>query len=72
MSALRGQVEKRDLSGGIWQLVAEDGKRYTLVGSTSGLQAGTKVEIEGEIEDGGGFGIGMAGPQLRVRKVRKI
>ena len=69
---IRGQVEKRDLEGGIWQLVAEDGKRYTLVGSTSGLQAGAKVEIDGDVEAGGGFGIGMAGPQLRVRKVRKL
>ena len=72
MSDFRGRVEKRDLEGGIWQLVADDGKRYTLVGSTSGLQAGAKVEIEGEIEAGGGFGIGMAGPQLRVKKVRKL
>jgi len=72
MSAFRGQVEKRDLEGGIWQLVADDGKRYTLVGSTSGLHAGAKVEIEGEVEAGGGFGIGMAGPQLRVSKVRRL
>src|SRR5205823_1065801 len=28
---VRGRVERRDLEGGIWQLVAEDGKRYTLV-----------------------------------------
>ena len=72
MSDFRGRVEKRDLEGGIWQLVADDGKRYTLVGSTSALQAGAKVEIEGEVEAGGGFGIGMAGPQLRVKKVRKL
>jgi len=72
MSAYRGKVEKRDLEGGIWQLVAEDGQRYTLVGSTSALQAGARVEIEGEIDAGGGFGIGMAGPQLRVSKVRKL
>jgi hypothetical protein len=72
MSAYRGKVEKRDLEGGIWQLVAEDGKRYTLVGSTSGLQGGARVEIEGEVDAGGGFGIGMAGPQLRVSKVRKL
>jgi hypothetical protein len=72
MSALRGRIEKRDLEGGIWQLVAEDGKRYTLVGSTSGLRAGTNVEIEGDVEAGGGFGIGMAGPQLRVSKVRAL
>ncbi|TMB30825.1 MAG: hypothetical protein E6J61_11835 [Deltaproteobacteria bacterium] len=72
MSAFRGRVEKRDLEGGIFQLVADDGKRYTLVGSTSGLQAGAEVEIDGEVEAGGGFGLGMAGPQLRVKKVRKV
>jgi len=72
MSAFRGRVEKRDLEGGIFQLVADDGKRYTLVGSTSGLQAGAEVEIDGEVEAGGGFGLGMAGPQLRVKKVRKL
>ncbi|TMB37655.1 MAG: hypothetical protein E6J62_04800 [Deltaproteobacteria bacterium] len=53
MSAFRGRVEKRDLEGGIFQLVADDGKRYTLVGSTSGLQAGAEVEIDGEVEAGG-------------------
>ncbi|TMA15452.1 MAG: hypothetical protein E6J85_19780 [Deltaproteobacteria bacterium] len=72
MSAFRGRVEKRDLEGGIFQLVADDGKRYTLVGSTSGLQAGAEMEIDGEVEAGGGFGLGMAGPQLRVKKVRKL
>src|SRR5207302_202173 len=49
MSAFRGRVEKRDLEGGIFQLVADDGKRYTLVGSTSGLQAGAEMEIDGEV-----------------------
>jgi hypothetical protein len=72
MSAFRGRIEKRDLEGGLWQLVAEDGKRYTLVGSTSGLRAGTKVEIEGDVDAGGGFGLGMAGPQLRVSKIRTL
>jgi hypothetical protein len=72
MSAFRGRVEKRDLEGGIWQLVADDGKRYTLVGSTSGLRAGSQVEIEGEVDAGGGFGLSMAGPQLRVKKVRNL
>ena len=30
------------------------------------------MEIDGEVEAGGGFGLGMAGPQLRVKKVRKL
>jgi len=72
MSAFRGRVEKRDLEGGIWQLVADDGKRYTLVGSTSGLVAGSQVEVDGEVDAGGGFGLAMAGPQLRVKKVRTL
>jgi hypothetical protein len=66
---VRGRVERRDLEGGIWQLVADDGKRYTLVGAIAGLTAGAQVEVEGTIDDG--FGIAMAGPQLRVQRVRK-
>lgn len=65
---VRGRVERRDLEGGIWQLVAADGKRYTLVGAVGDLQDGAQVEVEGTIDEG--FGIAMAGPQLRVRKVR--
>ena len=67
---VRGRVERRDLEGGIWQLVAEDGKRYTLVGATAGLKAGARVEVEGTIDEG--FGIAMAGPQLRIQTVRPV
>jgi hypothetical protein len=67
-----GTVEYRDLEGGLWQLVADDGKRYTLLGSKGDLKAakGARVEIEGSAEEG--FGIGMAGPQLKVSKLRKL
>jgi hypothetical protein len=67
---VRGRVERRDLEGGIWQLVAEDGKRYTLVGALGGLKAGAQVEVEGTLDEG--FGIAMAGPQLRVQKIRSV
>lgn len=67
---VRGRVERRDLEGGIWQLVAEDGKRYTLVGATAGLKNGAQIEVEGTIDEG--FGIAMAGPQLRVKSVRQV
>jgi hypothetical protein len=66
---VRGRVERRDLEGGFWQLVADDGKRYTLVGAIGGLKAGVQVEVEGTIDEG--FGIAMAGPQLRVQKIRQ-
>jgi hypothetical protein len=67
-----GKVEHRDLEGGLWQLVADDGKRYTLLGAARDLKAaqGARVEVEGDLDEG--IGIGMAGPQLRVEKVRKI
>jgi hypothetical protein len=67
---VRGRVERRDLEGGFWQLVAEDGTRYTLVGAIGGVKAGAQVEVEGTLDEG--FGIAMAGPQLRVQKIRSL
>ena len=68
-----GTVEFRDLEGGVFQLAADDGKRYTLLGSKSDLKAakGQRVEIDGSLDEGG-FGIAMSGPQLRVSKLRKL
>lgn len=65
---VRGKVERRDLEGGIWQLVADDGTRYTLVGAVGRLKSGARVEVEGSLDEG--FGIAMAGPQLRVTSIR--
>jgi hypothetical protein len=67
-----GTVEFRDLEGGVFQLKADDGKRYTLLGSKSELKAakGERVEIEGSLDEG--FGISMSGPQLKVAKLRKL
>jgi formylmethanofuran dehydrogenase subunit C len=67
-----GTVEFVDLEGGFFRLVADDGKRYTLIGSRGELKSvrGARVEVEGSIDDG--FGIAMAGPQLRVDKLRKL
>jgi hypothetical protein len=67
---VRGKVERRDLEGGIWQLVAEDGKRYTLVGAVGRLKPGARVEVDGNVDEG--FGLAMAGPQLRVTNIREI
>jgi hypothetical protein len=69
---ITGTVEYRDLEGGVWQLAADDGKRYTLLGSRGELKSakGQRVEVEGSLDDGAG--IAMAGPQLRVDKLRKL
>ena len=51
---ITGKVEHRDLEGGLWQLVADDGKRYTLLGSAKDLKAsqGSRVEVEGSLDEG--------------------
>ncbi len=67
---VKGTLEFRDLEGGIWQLKADDGKRYTLLGRID-ASAGSTVEVDG-ILDESGFGIAMAGPQLKVTKLRKL
>ena len=67
-----GTVEYRDLEGGTFQLAADDGKRYTLLGSKKELKSaqGQRVEIDGSVDEG--FGISMSGPQLKVDKLRKL
>ncbi|MCA1826419.1 MAG: hypothetical protein ABR567_14990 [Myxococcales bacterium] len=65
-----GTIEFRDLEGGVWQLKGDDGKRYTLLGRIS-EKSGSRVEVEGLLDESG-FGIAMAGPQLKVTKLKKI
>jgi formylmethanofuran dehydrogenase subunit C len=69
---ITGTVEFVDLEGGLWRLNGDDGKRYTLLGSKSELKSvkGARVEVEGSLDQG--FGIGMSGPQLRVRGIRRV
>jgi hypothetical protein len=69
---LTGTVEFRDLEGGTFHLRADDGKRYTLLGARRELEGarGARVEVEGSLDEG--FGISMAGPQLRVSKLRRM
>ena len=71
---VRGLLVRRDLSGGVFQLVADSGERFTLLGAAQELAAlaGAQVEVTGSVDEGGGFGLAMAGPQLRVSKVKKI
>lgn len=67
-----GTVEFVDLEGGLYRLSADDGKRYTLLGARGELKSakGARVEVEGSLDEG--FGIGMAGPQLKVARIRKL
>jgi hypothetical protein len=69
---ITGTLEYVDLEGGLWRLNADDGRRYTLLGSKAELKSarGARVEVEGSLDEG--IGIGMSGPQLRVGRVRKL
>jgi hypothetical protein len=69
---LRGKVEKRDLEGGIYQLVQAGGAKTTLLGARTELAAAVGHEVEIEGEPGGGFGLAMSGPQVKVSSVKKI
>jgi len=72
MATFTGTVKKNDLSGGFWELHADDGERYQLDGGDDGLHVeGQKVEVTGNV-DKGGFGIGMAGPILKVASYKKV
>jgi hypothetical protein len=70
---LRGLVERRDLEGGIFQLVGDDGSRTTLIGRRDELLAavGQRVEVEGRLDEGG-FGLAMSGPQLHVARLHRL
>ena len=71
---VQGRVERRDLEGGIFQLVTDSGERYTLVGESGALKkaVGARVEVEGTVEEGGGFGFAMAGPILKVKGLKTM
>jgi len=70
--SFRGTVKKNPLEGGIWELHAEDGKRYQLAGGDDKLRhEGLKVEINGKI-DKQAMGIGMTGPTIAVKSYKKV
>ncbi|RMG94909.1 MAG: hypothetical protein D6705_14935 [Deltaproteobacteria bacterium] len=69
MATIRGTVRHNDLEGGFYELVADDGTVYRLDGAT-GVKAGQKVTVEGEVE-APGFGIHMTStPVLVVESIR--
>ncbi len=71
---LRGRIEHRNFEGGIFHLVEASGAKTTLIGPADKLRSliGAEVEVSGTLEAEGGFGFAMAGPQLRVDRVRKL
>jgi hypothetical protein len=67
MATFKGVIAKNDLSGGFWELVADDGEHYQLRGGDDSLRVeGKRVTIEGTV-DRGAMGIGMTGAYLDVK-----
>lgn len=72
MATFTGTVKKNDLSGGFWELHADNGERYQLDGGDDGLRVeGQTVEVSGKV-DKAAMGIGMAGPILKVDSYKKV
>jgi hypothetical protein len=72
MPKYTGTVKKNKLEGGFFELIADNGEKYQLIGGEGGLRKdGQKVEIEGKI-DKDAIGIGMTGPCLSVKSWKKV
>jgi hypothetical protein len=67
---LAGKLQHEDLEGGVWVLVANDGRRYELAAPPAGLKSGDSVEVDGDA-DSDSVSFQMAGTLLRVRSIRK-
>lgn len=71
MAKYRGTLQRNDLEGGHWQLVADDGTAYVLdIGENEKLVDGGKVEIVGEV-DRQALSFAMTGPTLTVKSIRQ-
>jgi len=72
MAKFRGKVQRSDLEGGHWQLVADDGTTYVLEGATRAIEIdGAKVEIDGAV-DKNVMSIAMTGPTLKVKSGKPV
>lgn len=67
MAKVTGTIEKSDLEGGLWILVADDGERYQLEGAED-VKDGQRVTVEGKVERDL-MGIGMSGAIFKVKSV---
>jgi hypothetical protein len=67
MKSFTGTIRHSDLEGGFFELHTDDGDVYRLEGGGK-LTDGAKVTVHGTVE-GGGFGIHMSGPSIKVDRV---
>ena len=74
MAKFSGVARHKDLEGGHWQLVADDGTAYVLEGdaveAAGALADGARVVIEGAV-DKGAMSFAMTGPTLKVKSIKR-
>lgn len=71
MKTVTGQLSRVDLGGGVWSLLSDSGRRFTLIGDVPEELTGQQVEVQGVEEHGMGFG--MTGAHLLlVEAIRPI
>jgi hypothetical protein len=72
MPKFKGKVGHSDLEGGYATLEADGGATYKLEGGGADkLKAGTKVEVEGAVDEGG-MGIGFGAQVLKVKSYKLL
>lgn len=71
MNLYTGKVKFSPLEGGFWQLQADDGTTYHLVGNLKNLKDGVRISVEGELEKKR-FSFAMTGPVLRVQNIAPV
>ncbi|MDH5490748.1 MAG: hypothetical protein OEY14_02120 [Myxococcales bacterium] len=68
----RGTIQSLGLEGGLWALITDEGRTMELLDPPAELlEAGLRVEIEGEL-DAAEVTIGMLGDTLRVRSFEAL
>ncbi len=67
MPKFTGTIRHNDLEGGFVELHTDDGDVYRLDGKVD-AKVGARVVVEGKVE-GGGFGIHMTGPAIKVQRI---
>lgn len=68
---MRGTLIFEDIGAGVWSLRTTDGKTFNLEGEIPRNLAGKTVIVDGDVQEGGGFGFAMQGaPLIWVRTIK--
>lgn len=67
----QGTLQLVDVEGGTWLLRVDDGRTLQLLPPPRGYESGERVVAEGQV-DAQGVSFQMAGPILRVERLRRL